>query len=71
MYGPNGGLVRSGAGSDARFVASAASLTSEWVVGRRWRFTAIYTHFSPETFLQETGPAEPIDFVELTARFRF
>jgi len=71
VYGPNGQLVRSGDGSDARFVATAVSLTSEWEIDRNWTLTAIYTHFHPEKFLEETGPSESVDFLELTARFRF
>ena len=71
VYGPSGNLVRSGAGSDARFVASALSLNSEWAIGRHWTLTAIYTRVSPEQFLEETGPAEDVDIIELTARFRY
>ncbi len=70
-YGPNGSIVRSGAGSNERFVATALSIASEWSINRNLSFTAIYTHFSPREFLEQTGPAAAVDFLELTARFRF
>ena len=71
VYGPNGSLLRSGQGSDARFVATALSINSEWSLNRNVSVTAIYTHFSPREFLEHTGPARAIEFIELTARFRF
>jgi hypothetical protein len=71
VYGPNGSLLRSGQGSDERLVATALSVTAEWKFNRNLSFAAIYTHFSPRQFLEQTGPAEAVDFVDLSARFRF
>ena len=71
VYGPAGSLVRSGAGSRERLVSTALSVTSEWTIGRQLTFTAIYTHFRPRAFLEQTGPSEAVDFLELTGRFRF
>lgn len=71
VYGPNGSLLRSGRGSDDRFVATALSIASEWAINRNISATAIYTHVSPKDFVRQTGPAGAIDFIELTARFRF
>jgi len=71
VYTSSGSLLRSGAGSTAHFVASALSINSEWTIGRNWIFTAIYTHVSPQQFLEQTGPSEDVHFLELTARFRF
>ncbi len=71
VYRPTGRLMRSGVGSDARFVASSVALGGECTINRHWSCTIIYTHLRPETFLKETGPSENVDFFELTARFRF
>ena len=71
VYGPNGSVLRSGQGSDDRFVATALSITSEWSINRNVSVTAIYTHFSPRSFLEQTGDASAVEFIELTARFRF
>lgn len=71
IYSPNGSLLRDGRGTDERFVGSTLSLTYEWELNRHLVLTAIYTHFFPGAFIRETGPAEDIDFHELTATFRF
>jgi hypothetical protein len=71
VYGPPGNLVRSGVGSASHFVATGLSVNSEWSIGRQWYLTAIYTRVSPQQFLKETGPAEKVDFIELTTQFRF
>jgi hypothetical protein len=71
VYAPNGSVLRSADGSDERWVATALSLASEWKVNRHLSLTAIYTHFSPREFLEQTGPSDAVDFVELTARLRF
>jgi len=71
VYRPTGRLMRSGAGSDARFVATSVELAAECTINRHWSGTIIYSHVRPQTFLEETGPSETINFFEITARFRF
>jgi len=71
VYAPSGALLRSPNDSDERWVATALSLATQWKVSRHMSFTAIYTHFSPRDFLEQTGPSTAVDFMELTARFRF
>jgi len=71
VYSPNGQLLRSSEGSDARFVGSAVSLTTDWRINRYVTATAIYSHFFPGRFIRETGPADSIDFVELTLQLLF
>lgn len=71
VYAPNGSLLRGAGGSDERFVGSAFSVTSEHALTERIDFTAIYTHFFAGAFIEDTGPASDIDFLELTLRFRF
>ncbi|WP_375596468.1 alginate export family protein [Algihabitans albus] len=71
VYSPSGQLIRASGGSDERFVGSAVSLTAEYAVSHRLDLTAIYTRFFTGDFIEETGESEDIDFLELTARFRF
>jgi Alginate export len=71
VYRPTGRLMRSGLGSDRRFVATSAELAAEWTLDRNWSGTFIYSHLRPEDFLQETGPSETLDFFEVTVRIRF
>lgn len=71
VYAPSGRLIRASSGSDARFVASAFSASSEYALTPNVAFTAIYTRVQPESFLRETGQHEPIDYVELTLTAKF
>ncbi|MGQ0721732.1 MAG: alginate export family protein [Candidatus Eiseniibacteriota bacterium] len=71
VYRPTGRLMRSGLGSDRRFVATSAELAAEWTLDRNWSGTIIYSHLRPEDFLKETGPSETIQFFEVTVRWRF
>lgn len=70
-YGPSGSILPPSGDSESRFVAIAFSLNSEWAVSEGFGVTAIYAHPRPEDFIQETGPAEPLRFLELTGRYRF
>ncbi|MEL6447739.1 MAG: alginate export family protein [Pseudomonadota bacterium] len=71
VYGPPGNLIRAPGGSNARFVSSAASLSAAWAPRERLAFGMSLTHNRPERFLQETGPADIINFVEFTFDLRF
>lgn len=71
VYAPAGQLIRGPSGSDERFVGSAVSLTSEYALAQNLAVTAIYTHFFAGDFIRATGPAEDIDFFELTLQFKF
>ena len=70
VYSPSGQAIVAGGGDD-RFVGSAVSLTAEYALTRRIDLTAIYTRFFTGDVIDAAGPSEDIDFVELTARFRF
>lgn len=71
VYSPSGQLIRASKGNDERFVGSAISFTSDWVISRNLAFTAVYAHFFPGAFIKETGSADNIDYFEITLRFRF
>jgi Alginate export len=71
VYGPSGQLIRPPNGSDARFVGSAISFTSDWTVSRHFVLSTVYAHFFPGPFIKESGPAESIDYIEFTIRYRF
>ena len=71
IYSPSGQLLRSGAGSDARYVGTEISLNAGWQATDRLSLTAIYAHFFPGRFIEETGSSRPIDYAELTLRFQF
>jgi hypothetical protein len=71
VYNPGGQLLRSGAGSSARFVGHSPSVALEWRATSRLTFTGIYSHFFPGQFIEDTGPSKDIDFIELTLKAVF
>jgi hypothetical protein len=71
IYSPGGQLLRSGAGSDAHHVGNELSLNASWQINSHVSLTAIYSHFFPGRFIEETGPSKDIDFVELTVQVLF
>jgi Alginate export len=71
IYSPSGQILRSGAGSDAHYVGTETSFNIGWQPTDRLSLTAIYAHFFPGRFIEDTGPSKSIDYVELTLRFQF
>ncbi len=71
VYTPSGALLRGPGGSGERFVGSALSLAAEWQINRHLSFAAIYSHFFPGGFIDDTGPSRDIDFIEITLLARF
>jgi hypothetical protein len=71
IYSPSGRLLRSGAGSQAHYVATELTVNATWRVTRSVTLTAVYSHSFPGAFIRETGPSKAIDFVELTVRMLF
>ena len=71
IYSPSGRLLRSGAGSQAHYVATELTVNAKWQFTRSVTLTAVYSHSFPGAFIRETGPSKAIDFVELTVRMLF
>jgi hypothetical protein len=71
VYSPSGRIVRAPNGSTDRFVGSAISVSSSYEIIDKLAITAIYTHFFAGDFIRATGPANDIDFVELTLQYQF
>lgn len=71
IYSPSGQVLRSRAGSDARYVGTEVSLNASWQVDERVNLTGVYAHFFPGEFIRKTGPAKDIDYVELTLKVQF
>lgn len=71
IYSPGGALLRSGAGSDERFVGTELSFSAGWQINSNVSVTGIYAHFFPGGFVRDTGPSQDIDFVEITLKALF
>jgi hypothetical protein len=46
-------------------------VSSSYEIIDKLAITAIYTHFFAGDFIRATGPANDIDFVELTLQYQF
>ncbi|MEM1432499.1 MAG: alginate export family protein [Pseudomonadota bacterium] len=64
-------LLRPPADSDERLVNISLSAGLEWTPNDTVFLSLLYTHAAPQQFLEETGSAEDINFLEFTLRLRF
>jgi hypothetical protein len=71
IYAISGNLVRSGKGSDARFIGNQVELSVAWQATAELNLSASISAFEPGRFIAETGPARAITLVGVMANFRF
>lgn len=71
IYAISGALVRSGRGSDARFIGTQAEIAIAWQATPELNLAASVGVFDPGTFIRETGPAQLIKLVGVMANYRF
>lgn len=71
IYTPSGAILREPQPGAGRYVGTAASANLTWQITPYLEASAIYTRFEPGAFLDDTGAAKPLDFVELSIRARF
>lgn len=71
LYGPGGRIIRSGNGSDARYVGTQYELLleTEWNYGLQSMIS--YSVLPPGRFIKETGPSETIHFLALELLWKF
>lgn len=71
IYGNAVNLVRSGAGTDALYIGSAAGVFLEWRLRRHVSLRFDYGHFFAGEFIKESGSGEDVDYVSAWLTFRF
>jgi hypothetical protein len=71
VYGAGGRLLRSGSGSDARYVATQYEIGAECEVNDNWTCRAFYAALPPGDFIRETGDSATIHFVALETRLTY
>ncbi|TYT23923.1 hypothetical protein FZO89_17070 [Luteimonas viscosa] len=71
VYAPNGMLIVPAGGSDARYVATIASLGITWTPKPGWSSSAVVAHSQPGAFLRETGADDALSLISLTLQCRF
>jgi len=63
VYDVGTNLVRSGSGSDARYVGSQPTLTVSWTPNRHTTLVLDLERFQAGSFLEQTGTADNVGFV--------
>ncbi|MEM9802894.1 MAG: alginate export family protein [Planctomycetota bacterium] len=71
IYANNGQLLRSGAGSDERFVGLQGDIAFTQNITRTTSWTVGYSVFDGGAFVEDTGPSDPVHFFQLAARLLF
>lgn len=71
IYAISGALVRSGRGSNARFIGTQAEIAVAWQATPELNLAASVGVFDPGPFIRETGPAQLIKLVGVMANYRF
>ncbi|MEM1131828.1 MAG: alginate export family protein [Pseudomonadota bacterium] len=71
VYGPPFILFREPGDSDARFVNTSVTAGAKWQVTPNLQFAVIGTYSAPGRFIEETGPAENISYLEFTTNVTF
>lgn len=71
IYGISGNLVRSGKGSNARFIGNLLELAVGWQATAELNLSASLSAFDPGRFISDTGPARTITMVGVMSNFRF
>jgi hypothetical protein len=71
IYGVPGNLVRSGKGSDARYIGHQVELSVAWQATAELNLSASLSAFEAGRFISDTGPAQTITLISVMANFRF
>ncbi len=71
IYGPARNLLRPDAGSRARYVGTQADVAFDWNLNRNLSFRFVYSLFEGGRFIEETGPARTVHFVQANAVFKY
>ena len=71
IYGPPFVLIREPGASAANFVNTSLSAGAQWEASERITLAVIGTYSAAGRFVEETGPARDIQFIEFTAQYQF
>ena len=71
LYSVGGTLLRSGAGSRARYIGAQPGVEANWQVSRHWSALFSYGHFAAGRFLRESPPGQSVDFFNSRVTYRF
>lgn len=71
IYGPALNLLRTDGSSHARYVGTQFETALDWLVNRNLSFRFVYLFFKPGRFIEETGPAKTVQFVQGNVTFKY
>jgi hypothetical protein len=71
VYAPNGMLMRGPGDSDARHVATIASLFVQWTPAPRWSTSLVHAQSRAGRFLRDTGAHDHLSHTAVTLQYRF
>ena len=71
VYNAAGAVLRAGGGSDETQIGNEIDLLLNWQIDRHTAAYIGYSHFFAGDFLEETGPADDIDFFYAAVTFTF
>ncbi len=71
IYGIPGNLIRSGAGTDARFIGTQAEFTLDWEPTPSLDMSASASIFTAGSFIRATGPAPTIGMLGFEIAYKF
>ncbi|WP_202913103.1 alginate export family protein [Acuticoccus sediminis] len=71
IYDIPGHLIRSGEGTDARFIGTQAEVTVEWQASRALGFSASASLFTAGEYIRQSGPSATIGMLGFEAGYRF
>jgi hypothetical protein len=71
IYGSARNLLRPDGGSPARYVGTQGEAALDAAISRMLSFRFVYSLFAPGRFIQETGPARTVHFVQANAVLKY
>src|SRR5690606_5351406 len=71
VYGVGLNLLRPDGGSRARYIGTQFDAALDWAVNRNLNFRFVYGLFDPGQFIEDTGPAAMVHFLQANAVFKF
>ena len=71
IYGIPGNVLRSGEGTQSKFVGQSPGIEAEWQLTAHVSLTGNASIFTAGPFVQESGPAQTTGYLAAWATYRF
>ncbi len=71
LYGVGGNLIRPDGGSRSRYIGTQGDIVLDWQANRNLSFNFAYSILEPGAYIEDTGPAQTVQFFGAQVVFRF